>query len=160
MSVYSDDNFIPIQEIIDDVREIPRIQRTESTTPEPEEPSLHIVRRGERGHNNIIEYLIGNPRVTLFMNVHNRYTDIEIYKKKYLLKNNACTLEGIEPFSLVDKLWISNVENIKRFKIFLVPNDFDTSMLNIDTNIKTHENLFNLVHGHKRQLNRYVFRYK
>ena len=124
-----------------------------------ETASLNMVRLGNHDHNNIIKYMISEPRFTLFKKNFNRYSDIELYKKYYSLEKNACTISGIDKFSLAEKIWVSDVKNIKRLKIFLIPNEFDTSILTTDTNIKAHNNAFNILHKYERHSSK-LYTYK
>lgn len=80
------------------------------------------------------EYLISNPKKSFFESKHTQYFDVLSRKKIYNFENDRLVLPSDTDLEKIDKMWISNVNNVKCISMFLVLSEtIDINTIATDT---------------------------
>lgn len=92
------------------------------------------------------EYLIATPQKSFFGNKHLQHFNVLSRKEIYNFQNNRVVLPNNTELEKIDKMWISNVDNVKCISMFLVlyeTTDIDTITTDI-ANVNDKNNLHTL----------------
>lgn len=89
-------------------------------------------------HDNYIHFF---PQVTFLKNVYRRHTDFYCSTETFEFVNNRLIIPADENLSVMSKVWINNIDNIKTLKLFIINSDIDPNTIDIN-----HEDLDNQDH--------------
>lgn len=105
-------------------------------------------------------YISGNPTKTHLKEIYKRMCDMKATREKYTFENNKIIFSGEDDeIKVVNKMWLSNISNIKRFAILIVDenqniDDISFNNINIDKNISV---LYDLTITSLKNLNKMLY---